>query len=293
MSTDRKQPDLSQLFRDGELKVSEEIVRKFRKSVPAEFEIALARERAKKLESVLSSVCPIFKGGSGLEQVGSGVLLQHLGAKILISAAHVFDDIPNHDALIPLVDCIGSVGGTLFIKKVESNEERADDKIDIAFLVLDEESASRLHSDFHFLPESHYLRRDNLTVGLSLIGYIAKQAEISGHTASATRSIFDSDLATAACYSALNRSRRTHIIGKFRRKKAKSFSHGGRRIQPRPFGMSGGGMFEWSIGKDEPHQLESPRLCGILTEYHESRDAFVGTSIEMVLEAIRFKIVGR
>jgi len=290
VTSDNKQPDISHLFRDGELSISEEMLHKYRKRVPKEFEMELVRTNAEKLKSVLGCVCPIFKGDSGLAQVGSGVLLQHNNAKILISAAHVFDDIPDHDALIPLVDCIGSLGGTLFIKKVESKEERNNDSIDIAFFVLDEESASRVHSDFMFLQEPYYLKRDNLAVGLSMVGYLERHAAISACDASATRSIFDADLASSACYSAIHRSRRTHIVGKFRRKKAKSVTHGGIRIQPRPFGMSGGGMFEWSITKNSPHQHEGPRLCGILTEYHESRNAFVGTSIEMILDAIRFKI---
>lgn len=282
--------DISPLFRDGELSISEETIHKYKKQIPKDFAMEFARMRAEKLKSVLGSVCPIFKGEPSLEQVGSGVLLQHCSAKILITAAHVFDDIPDHDALIPLVDSIGSLGGTLFINKVETRVERSQDSVDIAFFVLDEESASAVHSDFMFLQEPYYMKRDNFAVGLSMVGYIEKHATISGREASSTISIFDADLASSSCYSAINRSREMHVIGKFRRKKSKSVADGGIRIQPRPFGMSGGGMFEWSLTKNSPHQLDGPRLCGILTEYHESRNAFVGTSIEMILDAIDFKI---
>ncbi|HRE84488.1 MAG TPA: hypothetical protein PLN52_25825, partial [Opitutaceae bacterium] len=250
----------------------------------------MARMRAEKLKPVLSSVVPIFRGDAVLEQIGSGVLLQFGEAKIIISAAHVFDDIPDHDALIPLVDGIGPLDGTLFIKKVESKEERSNDRMDFAFLVMTDDSASRVHNDFSFLQEAYYKKSDNLAVGLSMVGYLEKHAELVRHKASATRSIFDADLAPSATFSAIRRSRGTHIVGQFRRKKAKSYPDGSIRIQPRPFGMSGGGMFEWSFTKNSPHQHEGPRLCGILTEYHESENAFVGTAIEVILNTIRLEI---
>lgn len=290
MTSNNENPDLSNLFRDGVLSISEALLHKYRKQIPKDFEIDLARTRAEKLEPVLGSVCPIFRGGSGLEQVGSGVLLQYRSSRILITAAHVFDEIPYYDALIPLVDYIGSLSGTLFIKKLKLGEERRNDSIDIAFFVLDEESAASVHSELVFLKESFYLKRDNLAIGLSMVGYIEKHTAVSGREATTTKSIFDADLAPSSYYSAIERSRETHIVGKFRRKKAKSFDQNVIKVQPKPFGMSGGGIFEWSIAKNSPHQLEGPRLCGILTEYIESRNAFVGTSIEMILGAIEVKM---
>lgn len=97
------------------------------------------------------SLVPLFSWSSGAEhpeQVGTGIYVVMGGKGYLFTAAHVVDHRATGDLCIPsrtgIMTLRGGVGGN----GLAANQTRRDDRIDIAYIRLDDETHANLHESF-------------------------------------------------------------------------------------------------------------------------------------------------
>ncbi len=84
---------------------------------------------------------------------GTGILLQLGDFVFLISAAHVFDHFEDLKIPLKTENSLLKPGGELFINEVIGS--RKEDRIDIGFLKLDEQSKNELQLSYDFLNQEN------------------------------------------------------------------------------------------------------------------------------------------
>lgn len=219
---------------------------------------------------------------------GTGVLISVAKEKFLLTAAHVFDD--DKELMIPLSDNNLFVpGGTWIFNNFNGNREK--DKLDIAILKLDEESANELGSKYSFLTEENLLLNHNPTnlFLYTFFGYPEtfsrfRQSKGSFHCKAFFHFNF---VCEDKIYLELDRSKQTNIIVNYNKQKSINYKLKTLAVGPDLFGMSGCGL--WFT---EPENIEieniKPKLVAIMTDWPiKNRNCVVGTKIDVIIETIR------
>jgi hypothetical protein len=236
------------------------------------------------------SVCPIFQYSSSnsLNAFGSGALISIGNTKFLLTAAHVTDVHGEYELLVPGEQNLISLSGYLASLKLPKTGNRADDRYDISYFKLNDDTAASLATHFHFLtyPEVDLTDRTNEKDMYVMMGYPASRTKIEGGTIDGPYSTMTGSAAPERFYNDLGYNIQDHILIKFRRNKSVDLHTGTLKIMSKPDGMSGGGVFAFPKNPGMEQALQPPKLVGILMKYYPHHHLFVATRLNCFVNCI-------
>jgi hypothetical protein len=236
-----------------------------------------------------AAICPVFvEGNAGPKQVGCGVLLKIDDARFLLTAAHVTDERKTNTLLVPAKEGFVNLYGLFLETPLPPTGRRLDDSHDVAVVRLDENLTARLHEDLVFLEHGDCELADTTTAGdvYTIIGYPARKSGTDGHSVFTEQFSLSGEGVTDARLQQLKLDPKRHLVVQYRFKRAVNYSTMRKGQLPHPEGMSGCGIFAWDKRLPELSALSQPKLVGILTEYHQSKNVFVGTRLSSHIMAI-------
>lgn len=235
-------------------------------------------------------VCPIYceSPTPRLSHIGSGVLLQIGESKFILTAAHVLDHRSEGTLCIPGDGLLIPINGTFRSTDIPKGRAREDDKVDIGFCRLDDQTVNAIAS-YSYLPATEIIADEKPVFGrlYSFIGYPNTRNEVRYKIRPNPFSFLNTPL-TIDLYSQYKLDTNIHIAVKYDKKRTVSANH--KPISfPDPHGLSGGGLWAWEIrdrfkvGNPEV----SPKLVGITTGYTTDKKAWFATKIGIALECVR------
>ena len=236
-----------------------------------------------------AAICPIFvQTKSGPEQIGSGVLLQVGEGYFLLTAAHVTEQRRTNLLVIPSKSGFVNLFGLFSASPLPPSGSRKDDKSDVAVVRLSQDLVDRIHEDLLFLDHDDCDLSDITKPNdvYTLIGYPSKKSRTADNAVTTGLFSLSGDGVMDKRFDELGLDPRRHVVVQLRMKRAVHYSNMLKTRPPHPAGMSGGGVFAWSKALPKLSALAQPRLVGILTEYHEHKNVFVGTRLSAHLMAI-------
>lgn len=241
------------------------------------------------LRRPMAAICPIFRQSNiGFEQIGSSVLLQVADVYFLLTAAHVTDERRKTPLFIPAKKGFVNLFGLFLESPLPASGSRKDDKRDVAVLKLSPDLIARIHDDLLFLQHHDCDLADATTANdvYTVIGYPAKKSETKGNAVVTDQFSLSGDGVMDKRFEQLGLDPLRHVIVQHRMNRAIHYSNMLRWRPPHPQGMSGGGIFAWDKALPEVSALRQPKLVGILTEYHQHKNVFIGTRLSAHLMAI-------
>ncbi len=243
-----------------------------------------------RLQAAMESTICFFENNEKtiVSAAGSGVFVQYKNQYYVVTAAHVFAEYSTKTFVIADGKEI-TLGGILYNSPMPSTEDRADDKIDISILELNEESSRGLLTTFKPIQENEIELNHQLsdTATYFAVGFpqtktekVWNKNEIKsiGYTYQSIP-ILDYD------YGQFGFRKETTIAIMFDGKVTSAtdpFPHRAPRMQ----GMSGSGLWNFR-GKDEK------RLIGISIERNNTtgHTAVFATKIDVVISMIETEII--
>lgn len=269
--------------------------------LPTKEELKAFKEKAKGLDlseiwepylrRPKAAVCPIFReDDSGPQHFGCGVLIKVAESHFLLTAAHVADERHTSTLLIPSTSGFVNLYGEFVENRLPPSKCRTDDPTDVCVVGLPEDLVIRLHDELVFLNREDCDLFDETRSGdaYTMIGYPARKSSVRGDTAFTEQFSLSGSGVVDFSFDKFGLDPQKHLAIQHRTKKAVQFSTMLKVQSPHPEGMSGGGIFAWSKDLPKPSALAQPKLVGILTEYHQSRNVFIGTRLSSHLMAIRW-----
>jgi len=227
------------------------------------------------------SLVPIFFWDSVREhpeQIGTGIFVVLGENAYLLTAGHVVDYRAHGSLCVPsgngIIALKGGVGGNA----LPPDAIRQNDKFDVAYVRLDDETRAQLHPSFVPIARKHVDLEGYVAPGTpcSIGGYPLTQArrtESSYQSATYSYIGFSADHET---YTRLGYDPSVHIIVQYRIKKS-VFPEGDRTIPPHPRGLSGGGIFQLHPASFLDLQRTPRTLIGSMHTYLKRENCFVGT----------------
>jgi len=240
--------------------------------------------------NLLSSVLPIL-GVDAKSQpcaVGTGFLLQVLKNCLLVTAAHVADEMQNSRLYIP------STPGKPLIELPPSAictktpaGGREEDKIDLAFWDLPPEIVSLVENDFWIVPSLFLLPgvQGLPPQNLSFVGYPHKATKIKYGTSKLNSGAeqFTGVCVADTLYQEVDAKPSTHLAIEFDHKRAMSDA---RIVTPKDrHGMSGGPVYALTDGGSLPG-VPKIRVVGVAIEHHRSERLLLATKVDLLLQLI-------
>jgi len=241
------------------------------------------------LEKPKASICPIFREyRNTVEQFGSGVLLDILGAKFLLTVSHVTDLHETSPLVIPGKKQLISISGYLADMRMPASGNRDDDRYDIAYYRLDQDCINEIHDELTFLKISDCDLYDTTSEGdgYTIIGYPSRRSETVGLSAKTKLLSLSGEGVTDHRYELSKRNIQHHILIQYRRNHAVHYRTFTKSLVCLPEGMSGGGVFAWHKELQNPKFVAQPKLVGIVTDYDQGNDAFIATRLNCFIRCI-------
>lgn len=243
------------------------------------------------------ALCPVYADGESPKPdlIGSGVLLDFGVARFFTTAAHAADTIKGRKSpfYLPTADDFAAVTGDCISTSLPVTGNRDDDKIDFAFLHIDDATANKIAQTRFFLPFDLIDLHDRLLPRsvYMFTGYPLNR-ECKDGARKKLKPIAHSFLGSAASVQEIKNagfSPAANIVVKFDRKNV-TRADGAKTEFPLPHGMSGGPIWK---GQGNPHAwlAETPvKLVGLGIEVPEKkgvpRGLMVGIRIQLILAAI-------
>ena len=221
---------------------------------------------------------------------GTGILLQLGDFGFLISAAHVFDHFEDLKIPLKTENSLLKPGGELFINEVIGS--RKEDRIDIGFLKLDEQSKNELQLSYDFLNQEN-IEINHQIVNHQFYSFFGYPTSLSGF--SKTRNSFHTipffQFTTPILleeYSRFPVNPNYNIVSNYDRKRAYSFKGKSFSAGPSLHGISGCGLW-FTDPIDAIVKTKKPKLVAIMTEWAKEVDhsRVIGTRVDILTEAIR------
>lgn len=248
----------------------------------------IAEKYLNSLPKINSFTCRLLKNMDYYKQHGTGVFVK-IGLKyFLFSAAHVFDDFEKLFIPIEKGKTLIKPGGHII--KNNPKTDRKSDELDVAILMLDNQSVKDLSTDYSFLESSNIMINHS---SVDFMSYIVFGYPSSWSKKSQSRNSFHSIpfIGITKCvnlneYKRLKINEYLNLIVEYDRQntpnlKSKSISYG-----PNLFGISGCGL--WYINNFDL-KIE-PKLIGIMNEWSISnRNRLISTRIDAYTEILRKK----
>ncbi|TGL75983.1 hypothetical protein [Leptospira yasudae] len=243
--------------------------------------------------SVDKSIIPIFDiQNEKAVHFGSGILLELSNRKFIISASHVLID-DNPKICIPIKRKIVNINGEIRGTRLPKSNDRTDDRIDIAFMELDKESAAEIENEYIFLRSSDLgLSLDINTPNVFFIyGYpctkVKKREDIKEIKAQPFLYFDTNKNITALEFQKTGTNPDFHVLIRYEKKTLQTLD-GIRQVGPKLNGMSGCGLWCVPSFLTDPNNYVNRVLAGILIEYFaKDMKILVSTRIDLVIEAMR------
>lgn len=242
-----------------------------------------------------NSIRPIYgtdKRGTP-NQIGTCTFISLDNHKFLLTAAHIIDENKNTPLYVT-----GNNSKFLGIegkfKITESNmRDRGDDKYDFALMELNEGDITKL-GDIHFISEDEMSLDDEYKSGKMYltIGYPNsknKSISVKDKVVKSQKYYLRSTLTNdSAKFAELGVHESSHLLLNYDRENGTDST--GKQVKTfYPGGMSGGGLFvigDPSNLEDFVKHKDTPKLVGMLIEYHEKQNVVVATRISEIVENI-------
>ena len=244
------------------------------------------------MSPLFDCLCPVFllrPDADRLEQVATAVALE-LGAKIfLLTAAHVTDHGDEGIIHVPTGSGIKPISGNVVSLALPRTGRREDDKVDVAYIELDDDLGQELKKVITPLTRKNLALFDFYLDGdlYTFAGFPWRKSKLTRNTATTTLTSYTGEAVGEARYKALGYSPAYHTVITFRRKKSVQMRTGRRQIASLPHGISGGGVFSWQ--KDLAVAPREPELkCTAVGHTYNQRDhVLVGTQLSVYLGMIQ------
>ena len=236
----------------------------------------------------LETLVPIFVEAKGerFGLLGSGVLIEFREEVFVLTAGHVIDGFDKGDLMVPHVgNRIVSIEGVF--SYIKHKGDRDSDNLDFGYFKLDEKFAIEIKKMFYAIPEKEvgikvdYSKKEIMSFG----GYPHRKHNVAGGIASTKDYIYGAYHANPSDYEILDCDPEINIVAKFNRRKTINLHTGQLQIAPLPHGISGGGIFVWPTVLKELIP-GNRRIIGIGHTYKKDDGYFIGTRLEVILNAI-------
>ena len=243
------------------------------------------------MSSALECLCPVFlqrTDSEEMEHVATSVAITLADRVFLLTAAHVLDHRNDGVLYIPTKIGLEQLIGRMISLEVPNLKSRDDDKVDAAYVELDESLASNLDDSIRPLQREEIalfdfnLENDLYTFG----GFPWRRTKISRSRARTELVTFTGELVGEARYKSLGYSLSQSIIVKFRRKKARQMQSGQMQVAPLPHGISGGGVFRWQKDFGMTERDPELKLVAVGHTYLQRQHVLVGTRMPLYLGLI-------
>jgi hypothetical protein len=221
------------------------------------------------------------------ELIASGVLVRITNRTFLLTAAHVTDRQNEGTLLIPGQRSFIAATGYFSSMRLPASGRRADDKLDVAFFLLDNDCVKELHPHCRVLGRRDVsLEADPpLRTDYTFAGYPSQKSRVRERALETDFRTFTGGEAKQSEYEALGLNRSLHIVIRFNRKQTLSQKSGRASTFPLPHGMSGGGVYAWSQEALKTWPVRLP-LVGIATEFVPDRSLLVATRLHVYVGCI-------
>ena len=221
------------------------------------------------------------------ELIGSGVLVRIVDCTFLLTAAHVTDAQSEGTLLIPGREGFIPANGYFSAMRMPASGRRSDDKLDVAYFLLDRECVSDLHRHCTVLTRRNVLLEPEppLYTDYTFAGYPWRRSRAREGAVETDFTTLTGGEAKETEYEAVGLTRSRHIAIRVNRKQAFSQRLGRVVTPPLPQGMSGGGVYAWSQTALKEWPVRLP-LAGIATEFIPDRSLLVATRLHVFVRCI-------
>jgi hypothetical protein len=239
------------------------------------------------VQEIADCVRPISvveSGSGGRKFIGSAVVIATASKRVVVTANHV---IAGPEGKLIGMSSDGSIRWPSNYSRVEPVGDLAP-PVDLAFIVAEVESQNPFDI-LPALPAGNILPGQDFPAGTSLIavGFPASRAKSrDAQTRLRThRMSVVGDLASESVHWMVNRDPVSFLCMEFRQDRVFD-TVGSPATASHPRGMSGGALFAAAFLADGESVRYTPRLVGILIEYHdEPANVIVAARIDCLLEA--------
>lgn len=238
---------------------------------------------------LLRSCIPLYSLDSRRQpsQSATGTLLIVAGNLFLLTCAHAMEEAVDQVLMIPVVGDIEQIRGEYL--KTRSRPEGSEHLVDAAIFLIDADQASAIDFEI-FLP----LRLEQVAVegphngpvSCTIAGYPWRKAEEAGLTRRVRFMHMTGFSVPPDDFSAMRLTTGANVLVAMNRKRLRCGSSTSINQGPLPHGMSGGPIITWPPFRRERGNISPLLVCGIVNEFHESRQRMVGTRITVYLEMI-------
>lgn len=219
--------------------------------------------------------------------IGSGFLLQLSTATLLITAAHVLDEM--HRCTLHTIGKarIIPIEGTPYSTGPRSLEPRPDFGLDIGFVVLDEAAMQEPPACAKVEPKDLDLADlPAHSTAYGVVGMPEAENHAEGYVFDGKSYYYGGLPAPEGTYHWLGYNPATHFVMKFER--GAMIDETSHLVEvPKPSGMSGGPAFRLGTFQELATRTARPQVIGVTTEWWESRDVLVAVRIALVVDSIR------
>jgi hypothetical protein len=233
---------------------------------------------------------PIFRSTNteATRQVASGVLLRLDDRLIIMTAAHVIDQMKESILHLPTESRIEPIDGQGNCDELPYGLCRAHDMVDIGYIELASTQAARLHPLLKPAGVNDLLLSGDLEDGdlFTFVGYPWRKSRAFGGESRTEQVTYTGHLLHRDRYNELGFDRNIQIAVGMRLKKTYSSRYASHKIAPHPQGISGGLVLAWPRGlKARTHQPVL-KIAGIAHSYIRRSDCLVATRVTSVFSQI-------
>lgn len=216
----------------------------------------------------------------------SGTLLSAGIRHFIVTAAHSTDALEYSElyAMGTASHRTVQLRGTMVTSVAPINGGRKRDRIDIGVIEMTPEEVLEFDPKSFWPMESVDLNDSGKNGTTYLVaGYpsqINRSVDLTAGTLSPCAALHLTQIREPSPLQKLSLSSETHIFVRF--KKSKVFINGRKSTAPDPYGMSGGPLWRFDMGRPDPW-----KLVGIVTEWNQQFAGFLILRIKATLDAIK------
>ncbi|HDS1201089.1 hypothetical protein NDN17_20840 [Shewanella algae] len=230
------------------------------------------------------SIVPIFietEVPKRISQIGTAVFVDFQNMPFLFTAAHVTDDMENGTLLVPTVEGLSEIDGYTAYVDLPPEIPRSSDSVDMAYIRLTSEFASKLCYNFFPLPQKKMnIASSALELGVvSVVGYPASKSKRKNGGFQSEMFYYRGVAADSDIYSSLDLCPTTSTVIHFSKKRAVKHETQEKYTPPSPNGVSGGALFAWPKGHELSQDWTIPQLVGIFHTFKQREGLMIGSNL--------------
>lgn len=240
------------------------------------------------MRNQLDALVPIFIDieSERFSLLGSGVLIEFREEVFLLTAGHVIDGLERGALMVPHSDNkIDDIEGNYAY--IKPKEHRSTDNLDFGYFKLEKIFADKIKKLFYAIPEKEFGIKEKYSNKeiMTFSGYPIRKHNVAGGVASTKEYAYGAYHAETLDYAELKIEPEINILARYNRNKIINPLIGKIQKAPLPHGISGGGIFVWPPVSNELIPKDR-RLIGIGHTYLQNGGYFIGTRLEIILNAI-------